>query len=202
MAMRGRSFGEPLMQRQEPLCAKVAGLDNVLGPRIEERIGMWARAMGAELAEPGCAANATVIMVGRPKGLIDRFRKQRPDRVSPEALRQMRAGQNQRDPAIHGFVADRRNSYGDEMENFAGAEPGGLGAPDIAGDLLFERDARFASNIAIPSPIARTGSLRGVRSPYTQVYPSRRGRRSRRHENSRRPAAGRAVGRAPARDDP
>lgn len=203
MAMRGRSCGEPLMQHQEPLCAKVAGFGDVLGPRMGEKINMRPRAMGAELADPGCAPNATVIMVDRPKGLIDRFRKQRPDLVSPEALRQMRAGQNQHDPAIHGFVADRRNPYGDEMENYAGAEPGGgtrctrdSGRPSVRARHAFRLEHRDI----LPRRADRLA--RGVRRPYARVYPSRRGRRSRRHENSRRPAAGRAVGRGPARDDP
>jgi len=202
MAMRGRSFGEPLMQYHEPLCANVAGLGNVLGPRIEERIGMRARAMGAELAEPGCAPNATVLMVDKPKGLIDRFRKRRPDLVSPEALRQMRAGQSQRDSAIDGFVADRRNPYGDEIESFAGTEPGATrctrnsGRPSVRARQAFRLEHRDT----LPRRADRLA--RGVRRPYARLYPSRRGRRSRRHENSRRPAAGRAIGRGPARDEP
>ncbi|QIQ85617.1 hypothetical protein [Erythrobacter sp.] len=157
IAMRGRRIDEPLMRYQDPLCVAVLGFGEVLGERIAERIRMQARAVGAELAEPGCAPNATVVMVDRPKVLIDRFRKERPDLFSPTALRQIRAGLNRGDPAIHWFVAERRNLYGDEMENFAGV--GGLGAPGIAGELLFQRDARFASKIEIPFSIARTGSV-------------------------------------------
>ncbi|AOL23045.1 hypothetical protein Ga0102493_112026 [Erythrobacter litoralis] len=157
IAMRGRSFDEPLMKYQDPLCVTVAGFGAVLGPRIEERIRMQARVVGAKVAEPGCAPNATVIMVDRPKVLIERMRQQRRDLFSPGALRQIDTALNRGDPAIHWFVAERRNLYGDAMENFAGV--GGLGAPGIAGELLFQRDARFASRIEVPFSIARTGSV-------------------------------------------
>lgn len=157
IAMRGRSFDEPLMKYQDPLCVKVLGFGDVLGPRIEERIRLQARVVGAKVDEPGCAPNATVIMVDRPKVLIDRFRNERPDLFTPQANRKIQSALRTGEPAIHWFTAERRNLYGDAAENFAGV--GGLGAPGFAGELLFQRDARFASRIEVPFSIARTGSV-------------------------------------------
>ena len=157
IAMRGRSFDEPLMRYQDPLCITVLGFGEVLGERVAERIRMQARVVGAEVAEPGCMPNATVAMVGRPAVLIERMRQERPKLLSAESLHRIRATLSAGYPAVSWASTQRRDQFG---RSIASGNPlSGLEFPGPLNELLITRDNRFASRIKVPFTIARAGAV-------------------------------------------
>jgi len=157
IARRGRSSGEPLVRFQDPLCVMVSGLGDVLSERVAERIRLQARNVGAKLAESGCTPNATVVLVDRPKVLIDRMRRERPALLDSDSLRRIRSALDSGYPAISWASTERRDQFGRQLP--PGNPLGGLVRESLFDEMLYARDNRFPSQLNLNFSTARSGAF-------------------------------------------
>jgi len=157
MAKRGRSAREPLGRYHDPLCVTVAGFGDVLGARIAERIAAQARIVGANVAEPGCTPNATVVMVDKPVVLLDRMGRERPGLLDADSLRRIRATLRSGHPAISWASTERRDQFGRQLA--PGNPLSGYEQDSLFNEMMFARDNRFPSQLNVDFSIARSGAV-------------------------------------------
>jgi hypothetical protein len=157
IARRGRSAAEPLARYHDPLCVSVVGFGEALGERIAERVRMRARLVGVEVAEAGCAPNATLVMVDKPEVLIDRMRRERPGLLDSDSLRRIRAILREGYPAISWTTTERRDQFGRHLP--PGNPLSGYERDSLWNEMMAARDNRFPSQINIDFSIARSGAV-------------------------------------------
>ncbi|QIQ85616.1 hypothetical protein [Erythrobacter sp.] len=157
IAARGRSAAQPLARYHDPLCVTVIGFGETLGERIAERVRMRARLVGVEVAEPGCAPNATLVMVDKPAVLIDRMRRERPGLMDSDSLRRIRATLRRGYPAISWATTERRDRLGRHLP--PGNPLSGYEQDSLFNEMMSSRDNRFPSQFNIDFSIARSGAV-------------------------------------------
>jgi hypothetical protein len=100
VAMRGRDYQTPLEQYQTPLCPKVVGLGERMGAYVSDRIRSNAVAVGVEVADADCEANALVIVNDDPRLLIKKIQKSHPRLFSLANNNRIKQAQSRGDAAI------------------------------------------------------------------------------------------------------
>jgi hypothetical protein len=100
VAMRGRGYDRPLSRYQAPLCPVVVGMGERMGAYVSERIRTNAIAVGVDVADEGCDANAVLIVTDDQDLLIEGMRKSHPELFDIFASRAITAAQSRGDAAI------------------------------------------------------------------------------------------------------
>lgn len=100
VAMRGRNYETPLEQYQTPLCPKVVGLGDRMGAYVSERIRSNAMAVGVEVADADCEANALVIVTDDPDLLIKKMQESHPRLFNLATNNRIKQAQSRGDAAI------------------------------------------------------------------------------------------------------
>lgn len=69
---------EALARFEEPICPGIVGLGGDQATKLADMIRANIVALGGKIAEPGCTANATVILVDQPVDFVKKFAKTEP----------------------------------------------------------------------------------------------------------------------------
>lgn len=69
---------EALARFEEPICPGIVGLGGDQATKLADMIRANILALGGKIAEPGCTANATVILVDQPVDFVKKFAKTEP----------------------------------------------------------------------------------------------------------------------------
>ena len=69
---------EPLARFEEKICPGIVGLTGDQALKLVQMIRANVLALGGKVDEPGCTANATVIVVDQPVGFVKQFAKKEP----------------------------------------------------------------------------------------------------------------------------
>lgn len=157
IAARGRSASEPLGRYQDPLCVTVIGFGDALGERIAQRVRTRARLVGAKVAGPSCAPNATVAMVDKPEVLLDRMRRERSGLLDSDSLRRIRATLRSGYPAISWATTERRDQFGRQLP--PGNPLSGYEQDSLFNEMMAARDNRFPSQLNVDFSLARSGAV-------------------------------------------
>ena len=69
---------EALARFEEPICPGIVGLGGAQAIKLADMIRANIVALGGKIAQPGCTANATVILVDQPVDFVKKFAKTEP----------------------------------------------------------------------------------------------------------------------------
>ena len=69
---------EALARFEEPICPGIVGLAGAQATKLADMVRANILALGGKIAEPGCTANATVILVDQPVDFVKKFAKTEP----------------------------------------------------------------------------------------------------------------------------
>lgn len=147
---------DPIPRFHDDLCVHVAGLGETIGAEVANRIRANAKDAGLGLAQPGCAANALVLVVDRPARLVERLREEEPHMFNVSTSRQIDAQLGTNRPVISWSALGLRNSAGGALLPGV-ALPGGQTFGTLAGFEFPINDAYRPSRIS--NPFSRSKQL-------------------------------------------
>lgn len=106
---------EPLARFEDKICPGIVGLGGDQANKMVKMIRDNVVALGGKVAEPGCTANATVILVDQPVDFVKQFAKKEPGyfTMTPRELEQFTAKPR---PVASWHVSETRDRDGQELD--------------------------------------------------------------------------------------
>lgn len=106
---------EPLARFEDKVCPGIVGLGGEQANKMVKMIRDNVVALGGKVAEPGCTANATVILVDQPVDFVKQFAKKEPGyfTMTPRELDQFTSKPR---PVASWHVTETRDRDGQELD--------------------------------------------------------------------------------------